>query len=76
MAPQLNAPESADTEPEPEPFFATVSVQPGTKLAVTERACVIETTHVEVPEQPEPDQPAKRDPAEADAVNVTDVPLS
>ena len=61
---------------EPEPVVATLSDQTVTKVAVTERACVIDTTHVPVPEQPAPDQPAKRDPAEADADSVTDVPSS
>ena len=74
--PQLTAPESADTEPEPEPPLVTQSVHTGTKVAVTARAWVIVTPQVDVPVQPAPDHPAKRDPAEGEAVRVTGVPSS
>ena len=47
-----------------------------TNVAETERAALIVTVHVPVPEQPEPDQPEKRQPDAAVAVNVTDVPVS
>jgi hypothetical protein len=69
-------PTSEATDPEPDPPLETESVQTSANDAATERACVIETTHVPVPEQPAPDQPAKREPAEADADSVTGVPSS
>jgi hypothetical protein len=43
------------------------------RVAVTVRACVIETVHAPEPEQ-SPDQPAKLEPASAAAVSVTLVP--
>jgi hypothetical protein len=43
-------------------------------VAVTDRAAVIETTHVPVPEQPDPLQPVNTEPALAEADSVTDVP--
>ena len=61
---------------EPAPTVETVSVHTGVNVAVTARACVIETTQLDVPEQPPPDQPAKRDPAEGEDVSVTAVPSS
>jgi hypothetical protein len=44
------------------------------KVAVTERACVIDTVQVLVPEHA-PLQPANVAPLAADAVSVTEVPL-
>ena len=43
-------------------------------VAVTLRACVIETVQGPVPEQPAPSQPAKFDPDASAAVSVTAVP--
>lgn len=43
------------------------------KVAVTDRACVIDTTHAPVPVHA-PDQPVNVDPRAALAVNVTEVP--
>jgi hypothetical protein len=45
------------------------------KVAVTDRAAVIDTVHVAVPVQA-PLQPAKVEPLAAEAVSVTDVPLA
>jgi len=44
------------------------------KVAVTDRASLIVTEQVPVPEHPEPDQPVKVEPAAAVAVKVTWVP--
>jgi hypothetical protein len=76
VAPQLIAPTLELTVPDPAPLFETDSAHTATNVAVTERAALIVTTQVEVPEQPAPDQPTKRDPAEAEAVSVTSVPSS
>ena len=45
-------------------------------VAVTERAWLIVTAQVPVPEQPSPDQPSKTQPALGAAVSVTGVPLA
>ena len=74
--PQLTPVGVLRTEPEPVPFRATVNVNdppPVLKVAVTDRATVIETTHAPEPVQA-PDQAANVDPAAGTAVNVTDVP--
>ncbi len=47
----------------------------GAKVAVTDRASLMETWQVPVPEQA-PDQPVKLEPPVGVAVNVTDVPSS
>ena len=46
------------------------------KVAVTERAWLMVTVHVPVPEQPSPDQPSNVQPALGAAVSVTSVPLA
>ncbi len=65
------------TVPAPVPAGLTVSakVETGTvvKVAVTERAAVIVTTQVEVPEHA-PLQPAKNEPATGAADSVTTLP--
>ena len=65
------------TVPAPVPDFATDKVNvvgvPVVKVAVTDRAWVIETTHEPVPVHA-PDHPAKVDPRAALAVSVTEVP--
>jgi hypothetical protein len=76
VAPQAIPPTSEETEPEPEPVFETVSVYTAVKLAVTERAALIVTKQVPVPEQPAPDQPVNREPPAALAVSVTVVPAA
>src|SRR6266540_3565671 len=43
---------------EPDPLFEIERIHTAVNVAFTARACVIETTQVPVPEQPEPDQPA------------------
>ena len=48
--------------------------EPASKVAVTERAWLIVTVQLPVPEQPSPLQPAKVDSEAGDAVSVTDVP--
>ena len=60
---------------EPEPVFETDNVHTATNVAVTERAWLIVTTHVPVPEQAS-DQPTKRAPAGVEALSVTTVPSS
>ena len=60
--------------PVPARVTATANVDAVLNVAVTERACVIETVHVLVPEQA-PLHPAKLAPLPAAAVNVTEVPL-
>ena len=64
------------TVPVPVPARVTprAKVDAVLNVAVAERACVIDTVHVPVPEQA-PLQPAKLAPLPAAAVNVTDVPL-
>jgi hypothetical protein len=76
VAPQLIPAGALVTEPEPEPAFETVSVRRTTvlKVAVTDRAELIVTSHVPVPEHPAPLQPAKTEPGAAVAVSVTTVP--
>jgi hypothetical protein len=77
VLPQL-MPEGDDvTVPVPLPIFVTPSenvVAVLLKVAVTERAAVIDTVHVAVPEHA-PLHPANDDPLAAVAVRVTDVPL-
>jgi hypothetical protein len=73
--PQLIVPAFAVTTPLP----ATVTVSGyvcSLNVAVTERAWLIVTAHVPVPEQPSPDQPSKVQPALGAAVSVTSVPLA
>src|ERR1041385_1590430 len=62
--------------PVPALFTVRVNVEAGRRLkvAVTEAAAFIVTTHVPVPLQPPPLQPAKVDPAAAAAERVTTVP--
>src|SRR5262245_21921855 len=55
-------------------FAQVVPVPPVLKVAVTERAAVIETVHAPLPLQA-PLQPPKVDPLAAEAVSVTEVPL-
>ena len=74
--PQLMPP--PDTVPAPVPFFATLSenVLPELlKVAVTERAWVIDTLHVVAVPLQAPLQPANVEPLAAAAVSVTDVPF-
>ena len=61
--------------PAPDPAFITVSakVGGGSKVAVTVRACVMETMQLPLPVQA-PDQPAKTEPLLGVAASVTDVP--
>jgi hypothetical protein len=76
VAPQSMVPAGLlATVPDPEPVFATVSakVGGGSKVAVTVRACVIETTQLAVPVQA-PLQPAKTEPFAGVATSVTEVP--
>ena len=65
------------TVPEPVPALTTVKLKRSTvaalKVAVTDLASVMETTHEPEPVQA-PDHPAKVDPLAAFAVNVTEVP--
>ena len=65
------------TVPEPVPALATVMVKRPAgaelKVAVTDRAAVMETTHEPEPVHA-PDHPAKVDPASGVAVNVTEEP--
>jgi hypothetical protein len=55
------------------PMFPTEVVLATSKVAVTERAALMLTVQLPVPEQA-PDQPAKVEPAAAAAVSVTLVP--
>jgi hypothetical protein len=72
VAPQLIPLGLEEIEPVPVPLVLVVRVQVGTvaKVAVTDRACVMETVQVPVPVQA-PLQPVKADPLLAVAVNVT-----
>jgi transposase len=72
VAPQLMPPGEEVTVPAPEPARATVSVNSGTKLAVTLAVAFIVTTHWPVPEQPAPDHPWNTEPGDTVAVSVTD----
>jgi hypothetical protein len=45
-----------------------------TNVAVTERACVIDTVHVDDEPLHAPDQPVNNEPDAGVAVSVTDVP--
>ena len=74
-APQSMPPTLDVTVPAPEPAFATESARvAGTKVAVTDRAVVIDSVHVaDAPEQ-EPAHPVNTDPAAGVAVSVTEVP--
>jgi hypothetical protein len=64
------------TVPLPVPARVTLNanVDAVLNVAVTERACVIDTVHVPVPEHA-PLQPVNVAPLAAEAVSVTDVPL-
>ncbi len=75
VAPQLMPAGLDVTVPEPLPLFDTVSVY-GTcwNVAVTVRAAVIETRHVDAVPEHEPDHPVNLLPLVGDATNVTDVP--
>lgn len=74
-APQLIPAGDEVTVPPPVPDFETAKLKnPGgsrANSAVTARAALIVTVHVEVPEQPDPLQPANDEPAAGDAVSVT-----
>ena len=60
----------------PEPLTLTVRLNvDGTKVAVVERAAVIATVQVPVPEHPPPLHPLNVNPDAGAAVSVTDVPL-
>ena len=61
------------TVPEPVPLLLTFSVWGPWNVAVTLRACVIETVQAPVPVHA-PLQPVKPAPALGVGVNVTDVP--
>ena len=50
---------TAETEPEPAPSLATLSVWTAVNVAVTDRAELVVTTQLPEPEQPPPDQPLK-----------------
>jgi len=50
---------TAETEPEPAPSLATLSVWTAVNVAVTDRAELVVTTQLPAPEQPPPDQPLK-----------------
>ncbi len=73
--PQLIPDGLLETVPLPVPIFDTDNVCGGNTLnvAVTDRACVIDTVHEPVPEH-DPDQPANELLLDADGVNVTLVP--
>ena len=75
VAPQLIPAGELVTEPAPVPALITEELvgRIALKVAVTERAWLIVTTQLPVPEQPSPLQPAKVEPAAADAVSVTSV---
>ena len=78
VAPQLMPPVFDVTVPAPVPFLATVSAKLAVVLlnvAVTLRACVIDTAQVPVPLQA-PLQPANVEPPAAAAVSVTLVPVA
>lgn len=63
------------TVPVPLPASTVVNVRVSmTKVAVTDCACDIVTTQVDVPEQPAPLQPPNVDWAFGAAVSVTTVP--
>ena len=77
VVPQLMPPPA--TVPEPAPVLATVSaylIVVEENAAVTERAPVIETMQLPVPEQAAlpPDQPSNFEPESATAVRVTSLP--
>jgi len=75
VAPQAIPAGLEDTEPDPLPLLETFTLNVcKVKVAVTEVAAVIETTHVPVPEHPPPDQPVNVEPVEGVAVRVTEVP--
>ena len=78
VLPQLMPDGDEVTVPDPVPERATLSayvVPPLLNVAVTLRACVIDTVQAPVPLQAPP-QLANVDPLAADAVNVTEVPLA
>jgi hypothetical protein len=75
VAPQVIPAGLDETEPVPVPLFDTVRFSVfSVKVAVTEAAAFIVTTHVPVPEQPAPDHPVKSELTPGVAVNVTTVP--
>src|SRR6516162_4482550 len=61
--------------PLPSPFFDTVSVSWGAKLAVTERAMSIVTVQVDCFPVQAPDHSVNAEPEAAVAVSVTEVPV-
>ena len=72
VAPQLIPAGLDEIEPDPDPAVTAVNVHVGTNVAVTDRACVIDTTHDPEPVHA-PLQPEKTEPVPAVAVNVTAV---
>ena len=77
VAPQLMPPVFDVTVPEPVPLLPTVNenvVLLLLKVAVTERAAVMDTVQVLVPVHA-PLQPAKLEPLAGTAVSVTEAPL-
>ena len=78
VAPQLMPPVFDATVPVPVPFLATVSAKLAVVLlnvAVTLRACVIDTVQLPVPVHA-PLQPANVEPLAAAALSVTLVPVA
>jgi hypothetical protein len=75
VAPQVIPLGLDETDPAPVPEVATVRVQTGMNVAVTDRACVIETVQVPVPVQA-PLQPVKTSVPVGVAVSVTEVASS
>jgi len=76
VAPQLIPAGELETDPVPVPAKVVVSVNSGTKVAVTDVFAFIVTVHVPVPAHAPPLHPVNTDPDVAAAVNVTEVPLT
>jgi hypothetical protein len=74
---QLMLPTLLVTEPDPVPALVTVSLHVScAKLAVTDRAVVIDTVHVVAVPEHEPAHPVNTEPAAGLAVSVTEVPCA